>query len=271
MLAQPCVHGAALWRRTRAPSFPVPEPLRRPARHYARGGHAEEDVIEPEQSGAARGGSAGTSPAHVLSWITAWQAEDDALLAARQRAREIGIPAVDVPTAAALRVLAAASAARHAVELGTGTGVATLALLRGLTPDGVLTTIDSEPEHQRLARLSIAEAGTRSGRVRFIAGRALDVLPRLSDAAYDLVVCDAAAAEAVDYLPSALRILRPGGLLAYVGALADGRVANPSARDPEVVAARELSRAVRDEPRLVPALLPVGGGLLVAVADPPPA
>lgn len=261
---------ARLCRQRPRPRCGFPARPRHPSPTTLAAGHAEEDVIEPEQSGAARGGSAGASPAHVLSWITAWQDEDDVTLAARQRAREIGVPAVDVPTAAALRVLAAASTARHAVELGTGTGVATLALLRGLTPDGVLTTIDSEPEHQRLARLSITEAGTRSGRVRFIAGRALDVLPRLSDAAYDLMVCDAAAAEAVDYLPSALRILRPGGLVVYVGALAGGRVADPSARDPEVVAARELSRAVRDEPRLVPALLPVGGGLLVAVRTDPP-
>ncbi len=176
---------------------------------------------------------------------------------------------VDAPTAAALQVLAAATGARHAVELGTGTGVGTLSLLRGMAPDGVLTTIDAEPEHQRLAKLSIAEAGRTPARVRFIAGRALDVLPRLSDSAYDLLVCDAGAPEALDYLPSALRLLRPGGVIAYVGALAGGRVADPGAREPEVVAARELTRAVREEPRLVPALLPVGDGLLVAVVDPP--
>ena len=229
---------------------------------------SEEAVIDAgEQSAAPRGGGAAVASPTVASWITAWQAEDDVLLAARQRAREVGVPAVDPPTAAALRVLAATAGARHAVELGTGTGVATLSLLRGMRPDGVLTTIDTEPEHQRLARLGVAEAGTTSGRVRFIAGRALDVLPRLSDGAYDLLLCDAAAAEAVDYLPQALRLLRPGGLVVYVGALAGGRVADPAAREPDVLAARELTRAVREEPRLLPALLPVGAGLLVAVVD----
>lgn len=210
-------------------------------------------------------------PAGTGAWIAAWQPEDAPLLAARQRAREVGVAAIDEATGAALRVLAALSGARHVVELGTGAGISTLWLLRGLHPDGVLTSIDSEPEHQRLARISLTEAGVPSGRVRLIAGRALEVLPRLSDAGYDLVLCDASSAEAVDYLPAALRLLRLGGVVVFPGALLGGRVADPSARDPEVLAARELARAVRDEPRLVPALLPVGSGLLVAVKQDAPA
>ena len=231
-----------------------------------------------QQPGAPRTGdvppaapSAPGLPAGLAAWLAAFQPEDAPLLAARQRSREVGVPAVDEATGAALRVLATVCDARHAVELGTGAGVSTLWLVRGLHKDGVLTSIDAEPEHQRLAKLSLAEAGTPSGRVRLIAGRALDVLPRLSDGGYDLVVCDAVPAEGVDYLPAALRLLRTGGVVAFVGALAGGRVADPSARDPEVVAARELARAVREEPRLVPAVLPVGAGLLIGVkVEPPP-
>lgn len=223
-------------------------------------------------SGATRGSKpAPRTAAAADAWIAAFQPEDAPLLAARQRAREVGVPAVDEATGAALRVLAALSGARHAVELGTGAGVSTLWLLRGLHPDGVLTSIDAEPEHQRLAKASLVEAGVPGGRVRLIAGRALDVLPRLSDGAYDLVLCDASSAEAVDYLPAALRLLRLGGVVVFAGALVSGRVADPSARDPEVLAARELARAVREEPRLIPALLPVGAGLLVAVKQDAPA
>lgn len=222
-----------------------------------------------EQSGASRSAPSPTDGA--ARWLATFQPEDAPLLAARQRAREVGVAAVDEVTGAALRLLAAASGARHAVELGTGTGVSTLWLLRGLHPDGVLTSIDPEPEHQRLAKMSLQEAGTPSGRVRLIAGRALDVLPRLSDGAYDLVLCDAVMAEAVDYLPAALRLLRRGGLVAFVGATAAGRVGDSSARDPEALAARELARVVREEPRLVPAVLPLGSGLLVGVKVDAPA
>jgi predicted O-methyltransferase YrrM len=134
--------------------------------------------------------------------------------------------------------------------------------------DGVLTSVDSESEHQRLAKASLQEAAVPSGRARLIGGRALDVLPRLSDAAYDLVFCDANRAENLDYLDAALRLLRPGGLVVFAGALAGGKVAESSARDPEVLALRELAKVVRDDARLVAAALPVGQGLLVATVTP---
>ena len=68
-----------------------------------------------------------------------------------------------------------------------------------------------------------------------------------------------------DDLTAALRLLRPGGVVAFAGALADGRVADPGARDGDTVAARDIARLVRDEPRLLPTLLPLGPGLLAGV------
>jgi predicted O-methyltransferase YrrM len=205
------------------------------------------------------------SPApDVSTWIADWQPEDEALVAARSRAAEIGVSSVDAATGAVLKLLAAALGARTAVELGTGAGVSTLWLLRGLTPDGVLTSVDSDGEHQRLAKASLADAGVASGRVRLIQGRALEVLPRLSEAAYDLVFCDAARSENADYLSAALTLLRPGGMVVFAGALAGGKVAEPTARDGETVGMRELAKLVRDEERLSAALIPVGTGLLAA-------
>lgn len=170
-----------------------------------------------------------------------------------------------------LRLLAAATRAKAVVELGTGTGVSALWLLRGMREDGVLTSVDSEAEHQRLAKQSLGEAGIPSGRARLISGRALEVVPRLSDAAYDLVFCDAARSENVDYLAGAVRLLRPGGCVVFAGALAGGKIADSAARDPDTVALRELARAVRDDTRLVPAAVPVGAGLLVASLGDAPA
>ncbi|MCW2600490.1 MAG: hypothetical protein JWM02_2319 [Frankiales bacterium] len=203
--------------------------------------------------------------AELSGWLDSWFPEDAALTAARSRAAEVGVPCVDAVTGSLLRLLAAAGAAKAVVELGTGAGVSALWLLRGMRPDGILTTVDPETEHQRLAKQSLIEAGYGSGRVRLIAGRALEVLPRLSDGAYDLVFCDALRSENSDYLAAALRLLRPGGMVVFAGALGDGRVADPSARDSETVALRELAKRVRDEERLTPTLLPVGAGLLAAV------
>ena len=224
----------------------------------------EEAVIESGSSTPeprAKGGGA----AALADWITGFQPEDAPLQAARQRAAEVGVGDVDAPAGAVLRLLAASSRARHIVELGTGAGVSTLWLLRGMRSDGVLTSVDAEGEHQRLAKASLQEAAVPSGRARLIAGRALDVLPRLSDAAYDLVFCDANRSENLDYLEASVRLLRPGGTVVFAGALAGGKVAESSARDADVLALRELAQVVRDDARFLPSFVPVGQGLLAAV------
>jgi predicted O-methyltransferase YrrM len=198
-------------------------------------------------------------------YTEAYLPEDGPLQAARTRGDELGCIPIGPGGGAALRFLAAATAARAVVEIGTGAGVSGLWLLRGMRPDGVLTTVDKDPEHQRAARQAFIEAGIPSGRARLITGNALEVLPRLADGGYDLVFVDAAKTEYADYLTEALRLLRPGGVLAFDNALWHDRVADPAQRDPETVAMRDLGRAVRDDERLVPVLLHTGDGLLAAV------
>ncbi|MFB4299292.1 O-methyltransferase [Actinomadura sp. NTSP31] len=191
--------------------------------------------------------------------------EDEPLLEARRRGHEIGATPIGPAGGAALRFLATVLGARTVVEVGSGCGVSGVYLMRGMPKDAVLTSVDIEPEHQRLAKLAYRDAGLAAFRTRMIIGPALEVLPRLTDGAYDLVFCDAAKHEYPEYLTAALRLLRPGGVVAFDNALWGDRVADPSARDPETEAIREVHRAVREDERLVPLLVPVGDGLLCAV------
>jgi predicted O-methyltransferase YrrM len=200
-----------------------------------------------------------------LAYVEDYLAEDEPLRAARRHGQEVGASPIGAVGGATLRFLAASISARTVVEVGSGCGVSGIWLLRGMRADGVLTSVDVEPEHQRLAKKAYAEAGFASSRTRLIAGRALDVLPRLTDGAYDLVFCDAAKQEYPDYLAESLRLLRPGGIVAFDNALWHDRVADPTQRDPETLAVREVIRLVRDDDGLVPVLLPVGDGLLCAL------
>ncbi|WP_019634735.1 O-methyltransferase [Actinomadura atramentaria] len=191
--------------------------------------------------------------------------EDEPLRAARRRGEEVGATPIGPAGGAALRFITAMIGARTVVEVGSGCGVSGIWLLRGMARDAVLTSVDVDHEHQRLAKIAYREAGLGASRTRMIVGRALEVLPRLTDGAYDMVFCDAAKQEYPEYLAAALRLLRPGGVVAFDNALWHHRVADPSRRDAETEAIREVGRLVRDDDRLVPLLLPVGDGLLCAV------
>ena len=193
--------------------------------------------------------------------------EDGILAAARERAVEIGAGAVTPAVGALLSLLAKLSNAKAVAEVGTGAGVSGLWLLSGMSGDGVLTTIDIEPEYQRLAKQAFSEAGIGPSRTRLISGRAQEVLTRLADDSYDLVFIDADPIDQPDYVVEGVRLLRSGGVIVVHRAGLSGRAGDPTARDADVTAVREAARLIAEDERLTPALVPLGDGVLAAVRD----
>lgn len=186
--------------------------------------------------------------------------EDDALLAARGRAEELGAPAISPAVGALLALLARTAGAKSVVEVGTGVGVSGLWLLAGMTDDGVLTTIDPEYEYQQAARGSFAAADIPVGRTRLINGSPIEVLPRLADAAYELVFLDGEVLDHPRYVVEAVRILRPGGVVV----LHHADALDPSHTGPIADAVREAALIVADDDRFLPVVIPLGTGLLAA-------
>ena len=200
------------------------------------------------------------------SWIYAedFVEQSEALEQARGDAAELGLTPVSRGAASVLTFLARTLQARAVVEIGTGSGVSGLALFAGMQPDGILTSVDIESEHQQAARKAFLSVGLRTQRFRLIAGAALTVLPKLSDGAYDLVFVNADPLESAECVEQAIRLLRPGGVLALADAFSHDHTADAGNTDDETEAVRSALTAVRENEHLVPALLPVGGGLLVA-------
>jgi len=202
---------------------------------------------------------------HTADLVDSYVAEDDVMADARSAANVLGCVPISPGVGSALRFLASAIAARAVVEVGTGTGLSGLWLLRGMRPDGVLTSIDVDPESQRAARSAFLAAGYGPSRLRLINGMGLEVLSRLTDGAYDMVFVDSLPVEYPHYLDEAVRLLRPGGLVVLDDVLRAGHLDDGTAVDPATLAVRDLARQVRDDERLVPVLLPVSGGLLCAL------
>jgi predicted O-methyltransferase YrrM len=201
--------------------------------------------------------------------VESFVAEDDVLVEARASSAAAGCRPVTPGVGSALRFLAAAVSAKAVVEVGTGTGVSGLWLLRGMVPGGTLTSIDVDPERQRAARAAFTADGNGPSRLRLINGMSLEVLPRLTDGGYDLVFVDAAPAEHAACLDESVRLLRVGGVVALHGVLPDagpGDDASGAAlRDVANEVAHEVTQRLRGDEQLTPVLLPLGDGLLAAV------
>jgi predicted O-methyltransferase YrrM len=181
---------------------------------------------------------------------------------AHDRALDLGIGSLSNQSSSLLELLAASIQAQAVIEVGTGVGVSGAALLAGMTPGGVLTSIDLEAEYQRYARELFESLGHSHQRTRLIAGRALDVLPRFSDGAYDMVVADSDPSEFPAILHQAKRLLRIGGLVVF-NSVFDSGMADPSVRDFEAIAVRDCATALRNDDDWLPALLTVGQGMLI--------
>jgi predicted O-methyltransferase YrrM len=219
--------------------------------------------IDRTRGTAAQASRAAAICAHAEGSIS----EDEILAAARDRAADIGVGAVTPAVGAMLSVLTKLSGRKAVVEVGTGAGVSGLWLLSGMGEDGILTTIDVEPEHQRIAKQAFTDAGIGPSRTRLISGRAQEVLTRLADESYDLVFIDAEPIDQPNYVVECVRLLRPGGAVVVHRAALGGRANDPTAHDGEVTAVREAARLIAEDERLTPALVPLGDGLLVAVRD----
>ena len=210
---------------------------------------------QPPSGGGAEG----------AAYADRFAAETPEMAAARTRVLHLpGPPPVEPAVGALLAVLAAGGAARSVVSIGSGGGLVGLWLLRGMRPDGVLTALDGDPEQLRAARKAFADSGIAPSRTRLIFGTPGEVLPKLSSGAYDLVVCAGPPREYSDHLQELLALVRVGGTLACHGVVEGGRVADRTARDPQTVAWREMARTIRDDETLLPAVLPIGAGLLLA-------
>lgn len=192
-------------------------------------------------------------------------AGSEAVRAARYDAITKGEAPISNGVANLLTLLAHTLNAKAVVEVGTGNGAAGLALFDGMAPDGIFTSIDPDGEQQIRAREAFNAAGIRSSRYRLISGVPLEILPKLRDAAYDLMFINGDKLEYVEYVAEAMRLLRPGGMLVLNDALWNNLIADDSNEDDETLIIREALEAINGSEDFIASLLPVGNGLALAV------
>ncbi len=146
------------------------------------------------------------------------------------------------------------------LEIGTFTGYATLHLVEGLQPGGILHTVEPNRELEYLIRKYIAKAG-REDDIRLHIGRIEEVLPRLTDD-FDLVFMDAGKRDYAHHYELVIDRVRPGGLILADNVLWAGKVATEAA-DADTGAIRAFNDRIRRDGRVRQILLPLRDGLLI--------
>jgi predicted O-methyltransferase YrrM len=198
-----------------------------------------------------------------LTFSEQYNGPDPLLDAARTHSHEFGLAPVSQTTASTLTLLARLLTPVAAVEVGTGVGTSTLALLRGMPTAGILTSIDTNSTAQSAARDLVDMAGIRPGRLRLMNGRAEEVLKKLAPTAYDMVFIDSEPANLERMIQPSLRLLDTHGLLVIHQTLLKGAVADPVDRTERTQAARSLLNRISRQESLEKVLLPIGEGLLL--------
>jgi predicted O-methyltransferase YrrM len=183
--------------------------------------------------------------------------EDEFQIRARARGAEVGANDATTGVGSYLRALA------H--QLSAHSGVGSLWILSGMITSGTLTSIDDETEHSRIARIAMQDADIAPSRYRLITNSIMDVMTKLTDRAYDLVVLRHNPEDLTYTIEEAHRILRSGGVMVIDGFFGGGKVSDPSQRDPRTIALREAGKSVKGDTDLwVSTLITVGDGLLIA-------
>jgi predicted O-methyltransferase YrrM len=156
--------------------------------------------------------------------------------------------------------------AKRALEIGTFTGYSSLCIAGALPSDGKLICCDVSEEYTSIARDYWRRAGLES-KIELRLGPAvatLDALIETDAPEFDFVFIDADKTNYSNYYDRAIRLVRPGGLIAIDNVLWGGYVADPKENDEDTKAIRAVNELVRHDERVTLALAPIGDGLTLA-------
>jgi predicted O-methyltransferase YrrM len=160
-----------------------------------------------------------------------------------------------------LRLLSELKKPGSILEIGTFTGYASICLAMGLPENGVLHTIEVNPELTYLSRKYFEKTGLQQ-KIRLYAGNAKEIIPTLPGP-FDIVFIDAGKDDYTFYYDLVFDKVNPGGLILADNVLWDGKVAS-KASDKDTRTLQEFNRKVHSDSRVEVLMLPVRDGIMIA-------
>lgn len=165
-----------------------------------------------------------------------------------------------------LALLARIIGARKTLEIGTFTGYSALSVALALPAEGRVVALDISREYTDRARRYWKEAGVEQ-RIDLRLGPAresLDGLMADGEGSFDMAFIDADKANYDVYYEGAIKLLRPGGVIALDNMLWSGAVAEPAVDDADTSALRGLNAKIHADERVDMALATIADGVMLA-------
>jgi predicted O-methyltransferase YrrM len=152
---------------------------------------------------------------------------------------------------------------KSVLEIGTYTGYSAIAMAEGLPENGILTTIDTNIELEKMIDSFICQANL-TDKIIQITGNALEIIPTLNQS-FDLIFIDADKRNYKNYLDLVIDKVNSGGYIITDNVLWSGKVTNPKENmDLDTQLIDEYNDYVQSHPKLKSILLPVRDGLYVS-------
>ena len=151
--------------------------------------------------------------------------------------------------------------ATNVLEFGTFTGYSSLCMAENLPDDGLIITLDINPETVEIAK-NYWKNSTHGHKIQSIIGPALETVKNL-DKAFDFIFIDADKINYLDYLKAGLKVLSPKGMIAIDNVLWSGKVLDQKGQDQDTLAIQNINNFISEKTDLYGTLLPVRDGIFL--------
>ncbi len=157
-----------------------------------------------------------------------------------------------------LQFITTISKSKFILEIGTFTGYSALTFAQAIPEDGIVFTIESNPQVLSIAHQFFKKSGLE-GKIKSFEGRAEDLIPGI-DQKFDLVFIDGSKQDYQEHYELCLDKLRSGGILIADNVLWYGEVVEPKLR-PKAKAIDTFNQYVKEDKRVENILIPFGDGV----------
>ena len=172
---------------------------------------------------------------------------------------------ISISQAQFLQTLIKVSNVKKILEIGSFTGFSALSMAMALPADGILISLDKNPEFSNKAKYFYDKA--KEKRIKQIIKPAIESLKELKDTKklFDLIFIDADKENYLNYYESCMDLIDKKGLIVIDNVLWHGEVADDTNDDKFTNIIRDFNNHVKQDKRITKTIIPIGDGLTICI------